>query len=414
MPSPSDAAPLRTLSRHEAPFPGVLLAGERRLVWVDAAIWESHPAWCARPDGHVLAPVDAGRRDEGDGVLLPHCTLRVRDWIDGRLHIGDGEAVTLGVSILRGAVEAEGLSGGAGEWWLTDDGRPVLGLEAGTSTLPWREASVAVLGDLANVSSAPVARAVSALAEAISGPAPLTIVAAALEESLFGTAAPAPLATDVPLRARTTSIHRASAPAPSHDGRPRGNDLVSGFLDAEWADRLRDTARTLRARLRHRAAPAQSTRAHRRGAVFAAAAAAVAVLTIGLMWPEGSATSADPSSPTPTATTDESDLEASPSAAAADPPESSDLRSVAVDLLERFAECAAAGCPATVAERPDLRVSEGPLLAPRDERETELVDDYGGVAVLRVDAEGGSQLVVIVRTDESWLVRDVFDAADQP
>ena len=39
----------------------------------------------------------------------------------------------------------------------------------------------------------------------------------------------------------------------------------------------------------------------------------------------------------------------------------------------------------------------------------------GGVAVVRADAAGfASQAVVLVETDERWLVRDVYDLADQP
>ncbi|AZS47063.1 hypothetical protein CVS53_01749 [Microbacterium oxydans] len=57
----------------------------------------------------------------------------------------------------------------------------------------------------------------------------------------------------------------------------------------------------------------------------------------------------------------------------------------------------------------------------------ELVDEYGDVAVVRLrtsgmddgegDAEGqGSDqtIVVLIRTEEKWLVRDVYDVADQP
>lgn len=55
------------------------------------------------------------------------------------------------------------------------------------------------------------------------------------------------------------------------------------------------------------------------------------------------------------------------------------------------------------------------------------MDEYGDVAVVRLrtsgvddgegDAEGqGSDqtIVVLIRTEEKWLVRDVYDVADQP
>ena len=44
-----------------------------------------------------------------------------------------------------------------------------------------------------------------------------------------------------------------------------------------------------------------------------------------------------------------------------------------------------------------------------------LLDEFGGAAVLRVEAAGGAppQLVVIVRADGRWLLRDVYDVAQQ-
>ncbi|QEA30630.1 hypothetical protein FGL91_14655 [Microbacterium sp. CBA3102] len=52
----------------------------------------------------------------------------------------------------------------------------------------------------------------------------------------------------------------------------------------------------------------------------------------------------------------------------------------------------------------------------------ELVDEYGDIAVVRVavDAEAdaantsGRLIMVLLRTQEKWLVRDVYDVADQP
>jgi len=47
------------------------------------------------------------------------------------------------------------------------------------------------------------------------------------------------------------------------------------------------------------------------------------------------------------------------------------------------------------------------------QRMTSLLDDFGGVAVLRVDpATGGdgAQLVVIMLRDDRWLLRDIHPA----
>ena len=48
-------------------------------------------------------------------------------------------------------------------------------------------------------------------------------------------------------------------------------------------------------------------------------------------------------------------------------------------------------------------------------RDVEVLDDFGGVAVLRVSGpETPDQVVVIARRDDSWLLRDVHDVAQQP
>ena len=50
-------------------------------------------------------------------------------------------------------------------------------------------------------------------------------------------------------------------------------------------------------------------------------------------------------------------------------------------------------------------------------REIQVLDDFGGVAVVRVSdsrGEDADQLVVIARRDDSWLLRDVHDVTQQP
>ncbi|MBT8797175.1 hypothetical protein J0P97_03685 [Microbacterium flavum] len=44
-----------------------------------------------------------------------------------------------------------------------------------------------------------------------------------------------------------------------------------------------------------------------------------------------------------------------------------------------------------------------------------LLDEYGGVAVLRIEESGRPpQILVLVTSDGKWLIRDVYDVADQP
>jgi hypothetical protein len=67
------------------------------------------------------------------------------------------------------------------------------------------------------------------------------------------------------------------------------------------------------------------------------------------------------------------------------------------------------------------------LDAAAQESAVELVDEYGDVAVVRLEADDTGEessetdtqqpahrMVVLIRTEEKWLVRDVYDVADQP
>ena len=93
----------------ESPWPGALLCtpdgetgvarrrrGPRR---------EAGPGGMPIADGHVLAPLDILRRQDGHDVLLPVCTERLEDFLlrrAGGAELAVGEAVTLAVSLLRG------------------------------------------------------------------------------------------------------------------------------------------------------------------------------------------------------------------------------------------------------------------------------------------------------------------------
>ena len=63
------------------------------------------------------------------------------------------------------------------------------------------------------------------------------------------------------------------------------------------------------------------------------------------------------------------------------------------------------------------------LVATAPDAQITLVDEYGGVAVFRVEpAEGtgnradgpAAQILVLDSVDGKWLIRDVYDVADQP
>ncbi|HOA86895.1 MAG: hypothetical protein R2732_04260 [Microbacteriaceae bacterium] len=99
-------------------------------------------------------------------------------------------------------------------------------------------------------------------------------------------------------------------------------------------------------------------------------------------------------------------------------------------LLTARAECADdAGCASSVYEDAavaarvalprERALASRPIDRAHAARELALVDDLGGVAVLRVtargaDASAASQMLIIVQTERGWRIRDVFDVSDAP
>lgn len=97
-------------------------------------------------------------------------------------------------------------------------------------------------------------------------------------------------------------------------------------------------------------------------------------------------------------------------------------------LLDAISACRThddSACPESVA--PDSTgVVDALASVDPDSSETDLVDEYGDVAVIRLtigqpeektEAASGTPvalMVVLIRTAEKWLVRDVYDVADQP
>lgn len=441
-------AALRVLTRQESPFPGALLAAdpdrpeEGPLVWTDSVEWRDNPAWRARPDGHILAPVDVARRGDARGVLVPHCPARVREWVLARTAIAAGEAVTVAVSLVRGAVEAEVLEVENGVWWLTASGRPVLAV-GGSS--PWR-------GDAVAVMDAIVARcrdrrealsdALRAVRDAVAGER-IASAAEPLEEAMFAAAPPGPLILEitgsVPSERR---IVLEPGGEPADDGTAlrarRGRtgragsiaQLIRHHVDDAWADRIRDALSGAAGAFRrpHDGEGSAARPGRRRAPVLSGAAVAAVVLAGGLLWPADDEVSrADPGSPTTAAT-----RAAVPTASRTPVPggeslprrprretggEGDTIVASGASLVERLAACAAEGCGPDVVEQSERVLPPGAATDPSVDRRVVLVDEYGGVAVLRVgDAAGetGDQIVVIVRTDDEWLVRDVYDAEDQP
>lgn len=96
---------------------------------------------------------------------------------------------------------------------------------------------------------------------------------------------------------------------------------------------------------------------------------------------------------------------------------STDLAAITADLLTARSACGQdESCLGKVQESRGARFPSGVVDLPADERTVALLDEFGGAAVLRAEASGSDatpQLVVIVRTDERWLLRDVYDVPKQ-
>ncbi|PCE13927.1 hypothetical protein AUC47_04555 [Microbacterium sp. SZ1] len=170
--------------------------------------------------------------------------------------------------------------------------------------------------------------------------------------------------------------------------------------------------------------------------------AAALVLAGGALWPGGATgepTEARPASTTPGEVGDDAvgtarTAEASPSPqpdegpGVAEPsaePREEDPVSAAPRLIGTIDECVDSGdggCRDAVAAG-SVGVVEalGSARGRGTESEFTLLDVYGDIAVIRMtsplaeDADGpGALVLVLVKTEEKWLVRDVYDAADQP
>ncbi len=426
---------LRRLRGDEYPYPGLLCAGEPAVVLVDDTDLPE-VVWRAEADGHLLAPLDAVRVVGGTAALLPSCR--------GRLGAHDaptpGRAVTVAVSVIRGAQAAAGLGVDDGSWWLDAAGRPVLALGAGSL---WREEAADLLSAVAAATGGVAARAVAEVARGIGDSAAVRRHADAWEDALFAAAEPEPLAgpaTDPALGADTAPMRasalRRGAPEPVPVAVPVWARPVDGDLARRTGDALGATWAGVRGvvqRMRPRsAAPHEGPREkevphRRRGPVLVAVAVVGVVAALGLLWPESvpapfasaevigaaiaTAEASDPAAGSP-APVDAS--EAGPSAV---PEEASALERGAREALDSLAACVAGDQDACASARedPSLAVPDGLVAAAGVRPDISLLDEYGGVAVIRADAPGyTSQAVVLVQADEKWLVREVYDLADQP
>ena len=410
----------------ESPWPGALVCGptgETAIAVGAEVLGTEWTGWAAEPLGHVLGPVDILRRADGHDVLLPVCTERLEEFLarrSGGAQLADGECVTVAVSLLRATAELSiAESPVRGTWWLTDAGRPVFATEAGgTAHDEQTTAHLRQLADQVPGLAVPLLEAAGVVAE----PRRRIREIERAEAAIFAVAEPLALATTSfgPKRARDRSIA---------DGRPDAVDTepappswavsFSRHLDADWADLVSRTTTGVWRALR-------APRTGRRRPLLLAGGIAGVVLVGGLMWPTGGtgpATAEVPVGSTVTPTQGPASAPSEPSespeerAANTDPETPADaptdLAAITADLLTARSACGEAEtCLEQVQESRSARFPSGVVDLPADGRTLVLLDEFGGAAVLRAEASGSDatpQLVVIVRTEARWLLRDVYD-----
>ncbi|WP_240747208.1 hypothetical protein [Microbacterium sp. K24] len=465
---------VRTLDPTEGPFAGTLVTrGDGVAVRVDAASLAGWVGWRFAGAEHVASPVDVIRRADGHDALLPWCTDRVLGFLVRRTAadaaLTSGECSTLVVSLLRGLDEL-GESADAvqtGVWWLTDGGRPTFVIGQGEDPRVGATEVIERLRD--ECGDKALTRVLTTIEDgivkALTQPRVPHRSLEDWEKELLAIAAPRPLEREVhaPERAREVARtlvldHRRppSSRAARRDGRARSVPTRHPSSVVAVVRRLRSGLEPFGSHFSSRSGavvarrgesvrpPARAgSRAGKRPLLLFAGAAAAAVLVGGLLWPSGDSAesanaarggvpSADPS-PAVSAPPDESDVggvaqeeaAATPGAAAA----RDDPVAAASTLLTQIAECHVAEdlvCTDVVVTG-SAGVVDALASAAGGTPTIELVDEYGDVAVVRLGSpvvdpgEDGAvgtaapdQMLVLVRQDEKWLVRDVYGVADQP
>lgn len=439
---------IRPVDTTESAIAGVLVAdGAAMRVRVDV---DTVPAelWRHGAGEHIAGVCDLVRRPYGHDALVPWCTERLSVYLarrTGAKHaLLPGEAVTLAGSLLRG-IEQAGTSALTGVWWLTDEGRPVFVPGDGQGIVGATVVAISAIRAL--TADRGVDRVLAELERMPEDPRAVQRRLAGWEAALTEQAAPRALDRDI--RSETPSMLREpsgriepdTGAHPSRRGRrrsrPEKSAHLSGWRNAalstarDSVDRARDVLRSMRARGKARGVhfepdsiPPQARRrsegrphAARPRLVAVAAAVGVVVVAVGLLWPRAEA-------PSHADETDASLVPVStPSATMNSAPESPPVTSgeddavdAAAALLEVLDGCRENGdqdCVAAVVSGRSAQVFDA-LMADLSEMTVTPVEEYGDVAVVRATSATASQILVLLHQNDSWLVRDVYDVANQP
>lgn len=447
---------IRAIDGKEGPFAGTLITYDEGVaVCVDVERLTHWSGWAFSDADHICGVLDIRRRADGHDALLPWCTQRVEAFL-GRRRASEspltpGELGTLVVSLLRGVRELGSDADAVGDWWLTGDGRPLfVHGEGGTA----RALTAALINNLTHQQpDRATLRILEEMTTALRQPRHPAEDDRRWEEQLFARAAPRALRLDVfapervsDIAPRLVAIDATARPVDGIRRRQRARDRTR---DNGVATRTRERLSALAAgahqaavRLFSRAArqddsttrpvdTAKQTPKMTRGrSLLLAGSLGAVVLLVGLLWPSDSgndpaeasqkeATSETPNdvatAPAPTPT---------PTESASSPAKGGAALDAVPALLDGIAVCvtAAAGqCPSAVADGADTP-SDGAATQGSSASTATLVDDYGDVAVIRLtptvvegsDAERAEQMMVLERRNEIWLVRDVYDVANQP
>lgn len=417
---------LRRVTPPDAPVPGWLArcADERTVLLAAADTCAEWPGQRFGDEGHVLGVRDLVRDGTGTGVELEWCPERLERLLNRRASTRDrlsaGEAVTVAVSLLRGLAELDAArtprdaGWPEGEWWMTDAARPVFvhGVTGQTAPAAVRRVLERLVAACAHMQ---VGRVVEEWLTSLDDPAQQArrwMAAPGLEEALFAVATPEPIRMTTLAPAPTRTVDAALRDTSVIEAPPR--HLLTGVLerhvDSTLGAMVSDAVHSIVTRLRRRRRP--------KPWLLAAGAAAV-VIVVGTLWPSGETplAQADQVTPAPVTSSPSTPVVAAP----ADGADKVDLVAVATDLLDHRAGCGDTTCLAEVMEDPTRQLPPGPIDLTPSDRDAMLLDDFGGVAVVRVDDARGddasgvfAQLVILAAVDGTWLLRDVHDVAQQP
>lgn len=389
--------------------------------------------------------------------------------------LAPGESTTLVISLLRGLDEIGDDADGTrtGGWWVTDGGRPVFVFGAGPDARTGVEEIVRRLGE--SSTDKMLKRALGSIGKGLEKTSTQPRIPRRLlevwEQELLQVAAPQPLDRGPHAPERAREIARAVTSQESilprsgqrlradrirtNRGIPSRVGALATAVKLSFGTAIARIALGIdgrRARVaRDARVPRGRQRSRRRPFIVAGTVAAV-VLAAGVLWPDGGdpgeaddagarrASTSASGSPEPEAsaspyTPQEAEVreKSEETTSTGDPRESGsspggDPVAAASTLLTTITTCRErddSSCPEAVASGAGGVVDELAAAAPGTA--VDLVDEYGDVAVVRlaVDESEGEAIdvgarqptqlmVVLIRTQEKWLIRDVYDVADQP